>query len=55
MLAPATPRDGAGTTGTTTEGGDVRRAVQFAASPPGGQADFNHSQLAKNGADCFGP
>jgi hypothetical protein len=29
--------------------------VQFAANPPGGQADVNHPQLAKNGADCFGP
>jgi hypothetical protein len=28
---------------------------QFAADPPGGQAAFNMSQLAKNGADCFGP
>jgi len=26
---------------------------QFAADPPGGQADFNHSQLAKNGVGCF--
>jgi hypothetical protein len=26
---------------------------QFAANPPGGQADFNHAQLAKNGVDCF--
>jgi hypothetical protein len=26
---------------------------QFAADPPGGQADFNQSQLAKNGAGCF--
>jgi hypothetical protein len=26
---------------------------QFAANPPGNQADFNHAQLAKNGVDCF--
>jgi hypothetical protein len=26
---------------------------QFAANPPGGQADFIHAQLAKNGVDCF--
>ena len=26
---------------------------QFAANPPGAQAEFNHTQLAKNGVDCF--
>jgi hypothetical protein len=26
---------------------------QFAANPPGGQASFNQSQLAKSGVECF--
>ncbi|MGN6169639.1 MAG: hypothetical protein ACTHQQ_15935 [Solirubrobacteraceae bacterium] len=25
---------------------------QFAANPPGSQAEFNHAQLAKNGVGC---